>query len=272
MDPGSDLPGFCARGRATWARLELSDETFARHLAAVMARAEAGAPPLRERAIEDLYLACACLHGVSGAVEAFDATCDPAIRAAVARIARSAPQSDEIVQQLREVVLVGRAEAPPRIGSYAGRGPLSRWVAVTAQNIGLMILRSDRAEGRVRDAAAAEAMLSPADPEVAFIRERYRGALETALADALSALANRERLLLRLNLVNGVSIEKIARMYGVNHSTASRWLGRAREIVRDEMQRLLRERIRVTPSQIGSLWAVVGSQMELSLSRLLSTR
>jgi RNA polymerase sigma-70 factor, ECF subfamily len=270
MDPASDLAALCARGRAAWGRLALPDETFARHLATVVVRPEAGSRPLRERAIEDLYLACACLHGVPGAAGAFDEYCGLAIRAALARVARSPAQADEIIQQLREVVLVGRMEAPPRIGRYSGQGPLTRWVAVTAQNLGLMMLRSDRAEERAREAAAAEAM--PADPEIAFIRERYCGELENALADALSALADRDRLLLRLNLVNGVSIEKIGQMYGVNHSTVSRWLARAREFVRDEMQRLMRERVGIQPSQIDSLWTVVGSQMDFSLSLLLRTR
>ena len=89
------------------------------------------------------------------------------------------------------------------------------------------------------------------------------------MKDALGALGERDRLLLRLHLVSGVSVENIGNMYGVSQSTASRWLAKAREDVAGEAQRLLRERLGVAPSEVASLADLVASQLDLSMSRIL---
>src|SRR6187551_2218979 len=77
------LGALCARGREACPGLALADETFIRHLGAVLARDKAGAPSLDDRLVGDLFLAAACVAGVPGAAEAFDERCTPAIRAAV---------------------------------------------------------------------------------------------------------------------------------------------------------------------------------------------
>jgi RNA polymerase sigma-70 factor (ECF subfamily) len=251
-----------------WPELALPQATFERYVVELAARPESSAAGMTDRAVEDLYLACACLNGVPGAATAFERHCGPAIRAAVARVARSPAAQDEVVQEVRELVLVGRPGAPPKLASYAGQGPLARWVAVIAQNLATSAVRSDGARARMKAAVAAEERV-PTDPEINFLKQRYRGAFEGAVADALSVLGDRDRLLLRLHLVDGLSIEKIGRMYGVNGSTASRWLAKARDTIKAEIHRLLRERLALTPSQLDSLGGLVASQVDLSISRLL---
>ena len=76
--------------------------------------------------------------------------------------------------------------------------------------------------------------------------------------------------MLRLNLVRQISLEDIGRMYGVAQSTASRWLASARDQVRAEVTRLLRQRLGASPDEIASLAGVMASQIDLSISRLLS--
>jgi RNA polymerase sigma-70 factor, ECF subfamily len=254
--------------RSRWPQLAVSEETFESFLAYIAAPGAPGAPPVAASLIEDLFIACACLNGAPGAAAAFEQHCGPAIRSAAAQVARSAAAQDEVVQEVRELVLVGRAGAAPKLAGYSGQGPLARWVAVIARNQALSAARSDGVRTRVREAAAAEPGV-PRDPEIEFLKRRYRGAFEGAVADALGVLADRDRLLLRLNLVDGISLEKIGQMYGVDASTASRWLAKAREAIKDEIHRLLRERLALTPSQLDSLGGLVASQIDLSLSRLL---
>ena len=107
-------------------------------------------------------------------------------------------------------------------------------------------------------------------PEVAFAKQRYRAEFERAMADALSVLEERDRLLLRLQLVSQISVENIGKMYGVAQATASRWLATARDRVQTEVVRLLRERLGASPDEIASLAGVLASQIDLSISRLLS--
>lgn len=117
--------------------------------------------------------------------------------------------------------------------------------------------------------AAVKATETTADPELPFIKEKYRAPFRQALEEALSALPDRERLIMRLNLVTGMSVEGIGKMYGVSQSTASRWLARARECVIETAQRRLRARLGVSPDEMQPLAALVVSQLDLSVSRVL---
>jgi len=122
---------------------------------------------------------------------------------------------------------------------------------------------------RAVDRAAAEAGLLAADPELAFIKGKLRHHFQDALTRALAALDDRERMIYRMHLCDGLSLEAIGKVYGVNHSTVSRWLSKARDQVIREAQRVLREEIRLTPAEFESVAALVISQLDISVSRLL---
>ena len=74
------------------------------------------------------------------------------------------------------------------------------------------------------------------------MKENYRGEFEKALAQALERLPEHERALLRLHLVNGVSLEKIGTMFAVSQPTASRWLAAARAKLLDDVKQTLAPR------------------------------
>jgi RNA polymerase sigma-70 factor, ECF subfamily len=171
---------------------------------------------------------------------------------------------------VRDLLLVGGADAPPKIADYGGQGPLDRWVAVVAQRQVINIVRSDAVEQRARDGVArAAAAELPAQPELALAKQRYRGEFERAMKDALAVLGDKDRLLLRLHLVSGISLDEIAKMYGVSQSTVSRWMARARDLIAAEVERLLRDRVQVSRGELASLAGLVASQIDLSMSRLL---
>jgi RNA polymerase sigma-70 factor (ECF subfamily) len=267
-DLDARLSELCARGRAACPDLEVPDEIFVRHLASVLTRDRSGAPPLEDRFVGDLYLACACLARARGAAEAFDARCADAIRAAVTRLAPSDAARAEILQKARDVLIVGDRDHPPKLNSYLGTGPLARWAATTGQRLALQDLRSGRAEGRARDGLGKEP--APlADPELDFLKEQYRGQFETTLAALVAELDEGDRMLLRLTLIEGMSAEKIGKMYGMSRTSAWRRIEEVREKVADGLRHALRERLALSGSRVGSLAGLVASQIDVSLSRIL---
>lgn len=265
----SMLLRLCARGRAGFPRLKVDDADFVRLLARSAFKANLAPEDLNGLAIEDLYLASGCIARVPGAATAFDERCRMPLRAAISRLVRTPAMVDEVEQQVREVLLVGTASVPPKIVSYVGRGALGKWVGVVAQRQALMMIRADKTEARTRDAAAAEALDAQADPELAFVKAQYRGVLRAALEHALAALPDRERLVMRLNLVTGMSADAIAKIYGVNQSTVSRWLAKARQAVIGDAQQILRTQLGVSPDEVESLARLMASQLDLSVSRIL---
>lgn len=172
-------------------------------------------------------------------------------------------------QLLRQKLFVVEADgAAPRIAGYSGRGQLSSWVGVAAQRTGLSLLRGERKHAHVDD-ALADALPVGSDPELDYLRTRYRADFRKAFQEAIASLTQRERMILRLHLVSGLSHEKIGAFYQVNQSTASRWIAKAREAIAREAERLLRERLNLNTSEFCSLAQLVGSQLDLSLSRWL---
>ncbi len=267
-DLDARLAALCARGRASCPGLPLADGAFVRHLADVVARDKAGASSLDDRFIGDLFLACACIARVPGAAEAFDARCAPAIRAAVARLATSEAGSDEIVQRARDVLLVGERDAPPKLAQYLGTGPLARWAATTGQRLALLDLRAGRVEGRALDGLAKEPA-PPADPELAYLKQQYRGEFEATLAELVTGLEERDRMFLRLSLIEGMSAEKIGKMYGMSRATAQRRIEDVREKIADGLRRAMGERLALSGSGVGAVAGLVASQIDVSLSRIL---
>ena len=268
----ANLAAACARGRADFGTLVLDDLTFAKHLGRTIKMGGADPSAISALAIEDLFLACACSAGAEGAAAVFNARHGATIRGTIARIVRGA-DNGEVEQRLVAGLLVGSAAAPARIASYAGKAPLDRWLGVAAQRAALMWLRENRTEARARDGAAAEPPASGnTHPEMAFLKDRYRGDFEQALKESLGRLPDRERTLLRLHIVNGVRVEKIGQMFAVSQPTASRWLAAARETLLDDIKATLGNRLGASSQELASLAGMVASRLDLSLSMLLRSR
>jgi len=250
-------------GRATWPGVELDRQEFARWL-------EARAASVDEVHGADLYLACACARGDARAIAAFEKRFGPEVRAALGRMGALPTIADEVAQILRtKLFVVGVDGSPPKIAEYSGRGPLSAWVRVAAVRGALSLIRQKKRH-------APRALVSPSrlpvqspDPELAYIKARYRGTFRDAFRDALQALPERDRTLLRAHLIEGRSIDEIGAAHGVHRATAARWLVKARESLLGELRRQVGERLRLGRSEFDSLMGLVRSQLDVSLQGFL---
>jgi RNA polymerase sigma-70 factor (ECF subfamily) len=107
------------------------------------------------------------------------------------------------------------------------------------------------------------------DPELDFIRVRYAEPFRKAFAAALEALEPRERTVLKLHLVHRLSIDKIAQVYQVHRATAARWLVDVRERLYDDTRGRLMEQLQLAPRELDSLLALVRSDIDVSVRRIL---
>jgi RNA polymerase sigma-70 factor, ECF subfamily len=213
----------------------------------------------------DLYLACGCALADPLALQAFERHVLSEVPAFIARVDPSPHIADEVRQQLRERLLVERDGQPARIAEYAGLGPLGAWVRVAALRLTLDLVAGPPQV----ELSDAPALAAPSDPELALIRSRYQDTYQTALRDSVQALDTRERTLLRMSAVDGLSVDRLGAMYGVHRATAARWLTRAREHLLDETYRLLSERLNVPLGELRSLAKLLRSELHFSLQRLL---
>jgi RNA polymerase sigma-70 factor (ECF subfamily) len=261
---GSDprLARALEEARAAWPDLDVPAAVFGEALAAAVA---AGPPedPLAGVHVADLYLACGCALGRPAATRIFIKQHLAAVPRYLAHLEPAAALAEDVTQELADKLLVARPPDPPRIAGYGGRGPLDRWVAVAAQRAALSHLRR-------RDPPAASslegAVAAGLDPEARLVKAELKHHFDEALRVALATLGPRDRMLLRLNAVSGLSCAKIGAIYGVNASTVSRWIVRVRSDLLDQIQRHLQRTGALDGSQLGSLLGLARSQIELHLS------
>jgi RNA polymerase sigma-70 factor (ECF subfamily) len=267
-DPGLEtaLVAYVDAARGAWPDLDVGTEALVRHLAA---RTSRGKLPSAAHA-GDLLLACACTRGVPPAIEAFHRHYSPVIARVLSRRRAPADVFDDAAQTVYERLLVRAADGPPEIADYRGVGALRGWVSsVTARTL-LMLYRS---KGRRReqqgDSGLVAVLATNADPELLYAREHYKKDMEGAITATLGRLGDRERTLLRLHLSERMTIDKLAAMYNVNRATAARWLAGARDAVVRGTRDELRERLRLDDRGYDSVVALIQSDFELSIARLL---
>lgn len=179
----------------------------------------------------------------------------------VAALVPGPAQVKDVLQELRSKLFAER-----RLLQYAGRGPLAGWLRRAALNTASKLLRPQRREQAALDPDSEE--LAP-DPELVFLKGRYRAEFRDAFIAALRSLSPRERTLLRLNSLSNVSIDELGNMYRVHRATAARWVQRAREVIVERTRATLLERLALSPEELDELMAVMRSQLDVSLARHL---
>jgi RNA polymerase sigma-70 factor, ECF subfamily len=265
----AQLASVCEAARAAWPDLGVDDTRFVQYLAQRLAPQGDPADHLAELRAADLYLAHACADGVPAALTLFEERLLSHAPAFLKHLQQPPAFVDDVLQLLRTRLLIGSPSEPPRIAQYAGRGPLSSWVGIAAQRTAISLIRGEGAHSRAIDEAMAQALPAGKDPELDYLKARYRKEFRAAFSEAIAALPARDRLILRLFLVDNLSHERIGTMYQVNQSTVTRWIARAREAILRDTQTSLRNSLRVETSEFESLAALVGSELDLSLTRLL---
>jgi RNA polymerase sigma-70 factor (ECF subfamily) len=258
-----------AEGRTAWPDVPLEPEVFAAHIAdRVRGRPEvAGAIATLHAA--DLFLACACSNAIPAALaelERVHLSCVPRL---VRRIDRSRAFADEVSQSIREAFLVRRDGAPSRIAEYSGRGALSSWIRVVAVRTALRLRHEQRRATLPLDAGSEEALPGVVDPELDYLKLRYGRVYEEAIRAALGSLSDRDALLLKLNYLEGLNIDRIGALFGVDRSTVARWRARILAALLANMREFLERRVSLTASQFDSLLALVRSQLSVSIRSAL---
>ncbi|CAM4260705.1 RNA polymerase subunit sigma-70 [Corallococcus exiguus] len=253
--------------RTGWPTLPLPVESFMRHLARHLPAGKAS-EVMRILHGADLYLACACSTGEPSALRAFE---QDILRRIPARLGRVSPNMvDEVLQVLRERLLVSSGSTPPRIATYGGRGPLLTWVGIIAARItGELVGRDERHQLVAEPPEELARHLAPSDPEYALLREDARQFLVESLRKAVAVLPEQERPLLRLHHFHGFTMDRLALMYGGSRSGVARKLADAREQLLERVRMELAPRLKQDQLALESLLGLVSSRLDISLLGML---
>lgn len=262
------LLGHLEAARTAWPTLPLPTESFLRHLAQHL---PAGKAPEVMRILHgaDLYLACACTTGEPTALRAFEQNILRYIPARLGKV--PPPMVEDVLQMLRERLLAGSGDTPPRIASYGGRGPLLTWVSIIAARIASELVGRDERHQLVAEPPEELArLLAPSDPEYALLREDARQLLAEALRKAVAVLSEEERTLLRLHHFHGFTMDRLTLIHGGSRSKVARKVADARGQLLERVRMELAPRLKQDQLALESLLGLVNSRLDISLLGLLS--
>ncbi len=215
----------------------------------------------------DLFLVLACMQHDPHAVSAFRNLLSAEVARAGRRVGSNASMGDEAVQALSTSMLAG--EGTPGLLRYSGRGSLVGFLRAAAMRTLMRARVTERRSVSLQAPGLAETLADLPDPDVELMKLRYRTDFNDAFRIALRSLARRQRAVLRLHLVGGLSIDSIGVSYKVHRSTVARWIADARIKLLDETQRVLIGRLNLQPAEAQSLARLLRSQLDPGLVTIL---
>lgn len=212
-----------------------------------------------------IALAWALFHRRPEALAAFERSVAPKVSAALRKLGANDAAISEHLQHARTRLLVDDGGA--RLKSYRGLGTFESFVTTIA-------VRNFASAHRERPEHGSDEVLvgvaASDDLEKALSRSGQSEHFATAFREALAALSDRERALLRLNLVDGASIDELAPMYNVSRATVARWLASAKQSLQAGTLSLLSKRTRLEGQELDHLMASLQSGFDVSLRRFVA--
>lgn len=255
--------------RRQWAQISVNRMAFFEHVGRHLPEENALAA-LGRLHVTDLYLAFACAQHDVHAMTHLERVVLPPIYPAVARVTNDVVPVEDVIQVLMTKLLTDDAREEPKLLQYSGRGPLAAWLRVAAVRAALSLRRKKVDEPKTGEELLARVPESGgADPEIVHLRARYASEFETAFSEAMQRLEMRERNLLYLHFVEGLTTDQIGLTYSVHGATAARWIGRARQQIFSMTKDILAARLNLSTAEFQSLVGLLLSQLDVSIRHLL---
>jgi RNA polymerase sigma-70 factor (ECF subfamily) len=238
----------------------------------ILARGDLDEERLLRLRASDLWLACACARGDRRALELFDELFGGEFDVVFGRARVHGVDRDDFRQASREKLFAisrpgGSIAAAPKIADYSGEGDLRNWLRVMLTRT-LLDLARKRRETPVEE-APAEIPAPTGDPEIDYMKARYREAFRSAFEVAARGLEPEDRNLLRQHFAQGLGIDRLAALHRIHRATAARRITRARDLLLARTRAELRARLGVRDVELDSVMRVLGGEVEVTVERVL---
>ena len=256
------------RPRESHLQLGVDPQQFSAHFEAC-ARASGGRAADN---LEDLYLAFACSKQDRRALAILEERHLSRVGQFIAHMRPQPPFVDEVVQRLRERMVIGAIRAgkkEPSILGYTGRGPLDAWIRVAAMRQALDLIQQEKAAQEGHEEPEEDLLAATVDPELSAIRERHLPQVREAFHLALGSLEPHERNLVRLHFVDGLNIGSIGEIFGKSRATVGRMVIQCREKLLAQTRRNLQALTGGSSAEVKSLLRLLSSKLDVSVRRLL---
>ncbi|MBL4637578.1 MAG: sigma-70 family RNA polymerase sigma factor [Kofleriaceae bacterium] len=215
---------------------------------------------------DELYIADRALRGDDAAIEIVDAMLRNAAGAALGSRGFSQTEIEEAIQQLLTVLLVPGSKTSSKLDQYSGRGSLSGFLRTAVVRLALNARRGESRHQHNAYAQQMEAVLD--DPELRHLKQNYLETFREALESAIDTLPAEKKLALRLQFEDRLTIDDLARLWGVHRSTAARRLASARDTLAVATREQLKSKLSLDDSDVQSVMNLIQSRLGDAASAL----
>lgn len=224
---------------------------------------EARADWIRAWRLPDLILVYCASNGLPAAISMIEALvqqhCSRGLRPGRTDL-------DDVVQRVLVHLLVPDEGRSPRLLGYRGVAALSSFLRVLCTRMAVSMARKRQLNDSSLSSSYPDAALG--DPDIDVMRARFRAVFVVAFREALQRLSPKKKLLLKMNLQQGVPVAAMAVMHNVHRVTVSRWLAEAKEELFAATRERLRAAVPLSDTEFQSVARLMRSDIELSLSHV----
>ncbi|MDZ4852313.1 MAG: sigma-70 family RNA polymerase sigma factor [Pirellulaceae bacterium] len=195
-------------------------------------RGDLGYERTQSNVIREVILAQALEQGEPRAAEQFEEEYMPLIRNIAQRT--TGKRGLEWVENFLADLVLPRDTRPPRISGYVGRTSLASWLRVVVMN-------HCREAGRKKTSLQSLTDFEPQNTQDQFIHADDHaciGLLQPIFTQAVSALGNEDRLLIKLLVLDDVPQHTIARQLKIHSGNVTRRRQRISQIIWAQVQKL----------------------------------
>ena len=250
--------------RRKYPTVDLSYEDFC-------ARVHATGTKVSDLCCADLFLATACSRGDRIAWEYFADECLPLLRRMAEHCCRRFQEGEDLAQEIVTDLLADKS----KLAGYNGRCSLSGWLRVMLSHAAIDRFRRRRREVPFESSEGREQESCPAPPTQnvpeASPDAAWGPVLAEVLREQIRKLPPRDRLIMSLYYLHGVSLKLIGLQFAVHEATASRWLDSLRRSIRRKVEAELRARHRLRAGEVSGLWKWVADHELIGLAEVLGT-
>lgn len=203
---------------------------------------------------QDLCFALACAQGEDAAWDDFMKEYRPFLQSVSRQLTNNDTAAEDLVA-LAWTELYGLREAEgkriSKFSAYSGRGSLKGWLRAVLFQLSVDRHRRQGRYVQTEEEKEFERLTPPVLPSVnEQVEERYQKATETALVKALKELEPKMKLMLSYYYYDNLTLKQIGQLFQVHEATASRWLQRAQQDVRQAVEKILRFEYKYNDVQI----------------------
>lgn len=223
--------------------------------------------------LQDLCFSQACAKGDEQAWEEFMQLHKGYLQA----VARQMVGNETAAEELFDIVLTQlyglKTEDEVRVSkfsAYSGRGSLKGWLRAVLFQVSVDQHRSQKKFVQPED--GFEKLLPPVKPSASSSSKstHYREVTQKAVSTAISQLEPKMKLMLSYYYYDNLTLKQIGQLFDIHEATASRWLQKAQQTVKENVAKILKHEHKFSQAEIEECFSYAAESEDLDLKSLLA--